>query len=74
MQPEIDSVNRVLREQIAGVRVVRAFVREPDDRGLGPADVPRGRALVRHIEEPTHRHKRRRPVHGPGAPQTLIRP
>src|SRR5689334_4025613 len=29
MQPQIDTVNRVLREQIAGVRVVRAFVREP---------------------------------------------
>jgi ATP-binding cassette subfamily B multidrug efflux pump len=29
MQPRIDRVNRVLREQIAGVRVVRAFVREP---------------------------------------------
>jgi ATP-binding cassette, subfamily B, multidrug efflux pump len=28
MQPRIDTVNRVLREQIAGVRVVRAFVRE----------------------------------------------
>jgi ATP-binding cassette subfamily B multidrug efflux pump len=29
MQPRIDTVNRVLREQITGVRVVRAFVREP---------------------------------------------
>ncbi len=29
MQPRIDSVNRVLREQITGMRVVRAFVREP---------------------------------------------
>jgi len=29
MQPQIDTVNRVLREQITGVRVVRAFVREP---------------------------------------------
>jgi len=29
MQKRIDSVNRVLREQIAGIRVVRAFVREP---------------------------------------------
>src|SRR5689334_21301510 len=29
MQPRIDTVNRVLREQIAGVRVVRAFVRDP---------------------------------------------
>jgi ATP-binding cassette subfamily B protein len=29
MQSRIDTVNRVLREQITGVRVVRAFVREP---------------------------------------------
>jgi ATP-binding cassette subfamily B multidrug efflux pump len=29
MQERIDAVNRVLREQITGVRVVRAFVREP---------------------------------------------
>jgi ATP-binding cassette subfamily B multidrug efflux pump len=29
MQERIDTVNRVLREQIAGLRVVRAFVREP---------------------------------------------
>jgi ATP-binding cassette subfamily B protein len=29
MQERVDQVNRVLREQITGVRVVRAFVREP---------------------------------------------
>jgi ATP-binding cassette subfamily B protein len=29
MQERIDGINRVLREQIAGIRVVRAFVREP---------------------------------------------
>ncbi|NLU83511.1 ABC transporter ATP-binding protein [Rhodococcus sp. HNM0569] len=29
MQQRIDGVNRVLREQITGIRVVRAFVREP---------------------------------------------
>lgn len=29
MQKRIDAVNRVLREQITGIRVVRAFVREP---------------------------------------------
>ncbi len=29
MQERIDTVNRVLREQITGMRVVRAFVREP---------------------------------------------
>jgi len=32
MQPKIDTVNRVLREQITGMRVVRAFVREPVER------------------------------------------
>jgi ATP-binding cassette subfamily B protein len=32
MQTRIDSVNRVLREQISGIRVVRAFVREPEER------------------------------------------
>ncbi|HEX6234269.1 MAG TPA: ABC transporter ATP-binding protein [Jiangellaceae bacterium] len=31
MQSRIDDVNRVLREQITGIRVVRAFVREPDE-------------------------------------------
>ncbi len=29
MQKKIDGVNRILREQITGIRVVRAFVREP---------------------------------------------
>jgi ATP-binding cassette subfamily B protein len=29
LQERIDAVNRVLREQITGIRVVRAFVREP---------------------------------------------
>ncbi len=32
MQDRIDTLNRVLREQIAGIRVVRAFVREPVER------------------------------------------
>jgi len=31
MQVNIDGVNRVLREQITGIRVVRAFVREPHE-------------------------------------------
>ncbi|MCU1388366.1 MAG: multidrug transporter ATP-binding protein, partial [Ilumatobacteraceae bacterium] len=31
MQERIDGINRVLREQITGIRVVRAFVREPDE-------------------------------------------
>ena len=32
MQERIDEVNRILREQISGIRVVRAFVREPQER------------------------------------------
>jgi ATP-binding cassette subfamily B protein len=32
MQPKLDTVNRVLREQINGMRVVRAFVRESAER------------------------------------------
>jgi ATP-binding cassette, subfamily B, multidrug efflux pump len=31
MQERIDAVNKVLREQITGMRVVRAFIREPDE-------------------------------------------
>ena len=32
MQERIDVVNRILREQVTGLRVVRAFVREPVER------------------------------------------
>jgi ATP-binding cassette subfamily B multidrug efflux pump len=32
VQSRIDDVNRILREQIGGIRVVRAFVREPRER------------------------------------------
>lgn len=32
MQRRIDALNRVLREQLTGIRVVRAFVREPVER------------------------------------------
>ena len=42
MQARIDVVNRVLREQITGIRVVRAFVREPVERerfGVANADL-----------------------------------
>ncbi|TYB95369.1 ABC transporter ATP-binding protein [Micromonospora sp. WP24] len=39
MQTRIDAVNRVLREQITGIRVVRAFVREPyETRRFGVAN------------------------------------
>jgi ATP-binding cassette subfamily B protein len=42
MQERIDVVNRVLREQITGIRVVRAFVREPFETarfGVANADL-----------------------------------
>ncbi len=32
MQKRIDRINEVLREQIGGIRVIRAFVREPQER------------------------------------------
>lgn len=39
MQVRIDAVNRILREQISGIRVVRAFVREPQEsRRFGQAN------------------------------------
>jgi ATP-binding cassette subfamily B protein len=39
MQDRIDRINEVLREQITGIRVVRAFVREPDEaRRFGDAN------------------------------------
>ncbi|WP_029136315.1 ABC transporter ATP-binding protein [Nakamurella lactea] len=31
MQKKLDNINRVMREQITGIRVVRAFVREPQE-------------------------------------------
>jgi ATP-binding cassette subfamily B multidrug efflux pump len=42
MQKRIDVINRVLREQLTGIRVVRAFVREQEERdrfGRANADV-----------------------------------
>ena len=36
MQDRIDQINRVLREQITGIRVVRAFVREPEESAASP--------------------------------------
>jgi ATP-binding cassette subfamily B protein len=39
MQVRIDAVNRILREQVTGIRVVRAFVREPvEARRFGRAN------------------------------------
>lgn len=33
MQRVIDNINRVMREQLSGIRVIRAFAREPLERG-----------------------------------------
>ena len=50
MQDRIDDINRVLREQITGIRVVRAFVREPyeterfDEQQRAPHPAPRSAA------------------------------
>ncbi|WP_062302597.1 ABC transporter ATP-binding protein [Demequina subtropica] len=39
MQVRIDGINRVLREQLTGIRVVRAFVREPiEEQRFGDAN------------------------------------
>lgn len=54
VQSRIDDVNRILREQISGIRVVRAFVREPRERerfaeandGLTAVSVRAGRWLA----------------------------
>ena len=32
MQERIDRINEILREQLTGIRIVRAFVREPEER------------------------------------------
>ena len=32
MQKKIDRINQIMREQLTGIRVVRAFVREPEER------------------------------------------
>ena len=45
MQTRIDRVNQILREQITGIRVVHAFVREPDE----------GRVRVRERRAHAHR-------------------
>ncbi|MFT4009527.1 MAG: ABC transporter ATP-binding protein [Nocardioidaceae bacterium] len=40
MQKRIDGVNRILREQITGIRVVRAFIREPyETKRFGQANL-----------------------------------
>ena len=63
MQTRIDNINRSLREQLTGMRVIRAFVREPDetirfdkankeltDTSLLIAPVPGGSAAHRHVD------------------------
>jgi ATP-binding cassette subfamily B multidrug efflux pump len=55
MQDQIDTVNQVLREQIAGIRVVRAFVRESSETarfgeandGLTATSLRQGRLMAR---------------------------
>ncbi|MDT4907812.1 MAG: ATP-binding cassette, subfamily multidrug efflux pump [Pseudonocardiales bacterium] len=48
MQTRIDAVNGVLREQISGIRVVRAFVREPvEARRFGEANLALTTTAVR---------------------------
>jgi ATP-binding cassette, subfamily B, multidrug efflux pump len=48
MQKKIDAINRVLREQISGVRVVRAFVREPQETArFGKANLELTRTAVK---------------------------
>ena len=48
MQERLDGVNRVLREQITGVRVVRAFVREPvEERRFADANESLTRTAIR---------------------------
>ena len=60
MQKRIDTVNRVLREQITGIRVVRAFVREPIEtravrarptRDLTDTALRVGRLLALHVPD-----------------------
>jgi ATP-binding cassette subfamily B multidrug efflux pump len=54
IQERIDRVNQILREQITGIRVVRAFVREPDEaerfaganRQLTAASLANGRLMA----------------------------
>ena len=50
MQERIDRINEVLREQITGIRVVRAFVREPDEA-----------EAVRRRQRRAHGRRRSRP-------------
>ncbi|MDT7548292.1 MAG: ATP-binding cassette, subfamily multidrug efflux pump [Actinomycetota bacterium] len=55
LQDQIDTVNQVLREQIAGIRVVRAFVRESSETarfgeandGLTATSLRQGRLMAR---------------------------
>lgn len=48
MQRKLDAINRIMREQITGIRVVRAFVREPDEvRRFGDANEELNRVTLR---------------------------
>jgi len=53
MQVRIDRVNQVLREQITGMRVVRAFVREPEEGqrfGVANADLTATSLRAGHLQ------------------------
>ncbi len=53
MQDRIDAVNQVMREQLTGIRVVRAFVREPAERrrfGLVNADLTDTSLRAGHLQ------------------------
>ena len=58
VQARIDDVNRILREQISGIRVVRAFVREPRETA----------AVRRGQRRPHRRLGPRRPLDGDDVP------
>ena len=64
MQVRIDRVNRVLPEQITGIRVVRAFVRETGGDPLRDRQHRAHRRLLRAV--PDVLDVRHRPAHQPG--------
>ena len=54
MQRLIDGINRVMREQLSGIRVIRAFAREPFERDRF-AEANRGVVEHRADSRPTGR-------------------
>ena len=78
MQDRIDALNQILREQITGIRVVRAFVREPDEarRFEGANEQVTETALARRAADGVHvpdgdrhgQHRQRRRAVARGQP------